>query len=134
MPLRFLCYIGRDGRDVVREWYDALDDVMQGDFIGVLEILQSNNRAKSDKKLFKELDRRASSRCLGLHEILIDRNERHLRIIGFLVEDLFTMLVPFSKERSPLYTRQCAKALERKAEIELDRYHARECEFPPIKD
>jgi hypothetical protein len=134
MPLRFLCYVSRDDHDVVREWYDALDEVMQGDFVGVLEILQTNHRARSDKNLFKELDRRASSKCRGLHEVLIDRNEQHLRVIGFLVENAFTMLVPFSKRGSPLYTGQCEEALERKTEIELDRRRARECEFPPIED
>lgn len=130
MPLRFLCYIGPDGRDVMREWYDALDETMQGDFVGALEILQTNNRAKSDKKLFKELDRRASSSCVGFHEILIDRGIQHYRIIGFLVGDIFTMLVPFSKANSPLYTKQCKEAFERKTEVELDRNRATDCEVP----
>jgi hypothetical protein len=134
MPLRFLCYIGLDGRDVMREWYNELGETLQGDFVGVVEILQSNNRARSDNALFKELDHRASSRCLGLHEVLIDRDRHHLRIIGFLEDDTFTMLVPFSKGGSPLYAKQCEEAFERKAEIGVDRHHVRECDFPPSED
>jgi hypothetical protein len=129
MPLSLRCYTALDGRDVIREWYDAQDGIIQGDFLGVIEILENVNRARADVTLF--LQKRASSKCLGFHEILIDRDRRHYRVIGWLEGDVFTMLYPFYKNVEPRYTVPCEQSLNRKTEIEYDRRRSRQCEFPP---
>ena len=71
MPLSLRCYTALDGRDVIREWYDAQDGIIQGDFLGVIEILENVNRARADVTLFEKLQKRASSECLGFHESLL---------------------------------------------------------------
>jgi hypothetical protein len=132
MPLTFRCYTDPNGRDVMREWYDARDGKAQGHIVGVAILLESNARARSDKKLFKALEKRASSpKCIGFHEILIDFDQQHFRIIGFLENDTFTMLCPMYKNISPKYAAPCVLAIERWSEILNDRGRAQECEFPP---
>jgi hypothetical protein len=118
----------------MREWYAAQDEVIRGDFLGVIEILENVNRAQSDKTLFKELTERSASKCLGMHEIIIDRDRRHYRIIGVLMNNVFTMLYPFCKNDDPRYTMPCDESSGRKEEIERDRRRSHQCEFPPPKE
>jgi hypothetical protein len=95
MPLRFRCYTDLEGRDVTREWYEERDGGIQGDLTGIVEILRETNKALSNEYLLKSLEKRAGSKCLGLHEILIDRDSHHYRVLGFLENNMFIMLYAF---------------------------------------
>jgi hypothetical protein len=131
MPLSFRCYTDLEGRDAIREWYDERDEIIQGDFVGIVEILRETNKAHSNEKLLKPLEKRAGSKCLGLHEILIDRDGHHYRVLGFLEQRVFTMLYVFYNNNNPLYTIPCQEALKRKTEVMSDQGRAKDCEFPP---
>jgi len=131
MPLRFRCYTDPEGRDVIREWFEERDEGIQGDFAGIVEILRETNKALSNENLLKSLKKRAGSKCLALHEILIDRDNHHYRVLGFLENNIFTMLYAFYKNTNPLYTIPCQEALKRKKEVMSDQGRAKDCQFPP---
>src|SRR6266550_5336894 len=97
MPLRFRCYIDPEGNDVIKEWYDDSDEAIQGAFLGIVENLQRKSSPVRNENIFKAPQKRHASNCLGLHEILIDDDGRHYRIIGALEENIFTMLWTFYK-------------------------------------
>jgi hypothetical protein len=130
MPLRFRCYIDPEAHDVIKEWYDASDEAIQGAFLGIIENLQRKSSPARNENIFK----RHASNCLGLHEILIDHDARHYRIIGVLEENIFTMLWPFYKNICSRYTIPCREANKRRMEISLDRRRAKDCEFPLDED
>jgi hypothetical protein len=136
MPLILRCYNDEKDQDLIREWYAAQDEIIRGEFVGVVEILENVERAQYDPTLFKDLTKRASSKCLGLAEILIDRDGRHYRILGFRGPggNDFTMTFPFYKNETPKYREPCAESLRRKAEVEIDHRRSRECHFPPIDE
>jgi len=136
MPLQLKCYIDAGGQDVMQAWYAAQDETIRGEFVGILEILTYSARALSDPKLFKPLTKRSSSKCVGLTEILIDRDGRHYRVLGVCgpgVAD-FTMLFAFCKNDNPRYAEPCRVSLKRKAEVERDHGRSHNCEFPPIDE
>jgi Phage derived protein Gp49-like (DUF891) len=134
MPLTFRCYTDPQGRDVIREWYNARDEPIQGAFLAIIESLQRNSRASLNTTIFKKLEKRHASKCVGFHEIRIDHNGHHYRIIGVLDASEFTMLWPFYKNISPRYTVPCQESTKRKLEISLDRRRANECTFPADED
>jgi hypothetical protein len=134
MPLTFRCYIDPAGRDAIREWYDARDETIQGVFLGIIENLQRKNRATLNENIFKELQKRHASKCVGFHEIRIDHDAHHYRIIGFLEANDFTMLWPFYKNVSPRYTVPCQESNKRRLEISRDRSRAKDCTFPADED
>ena len=116
----------------MRAWYRDQDNAIQADLYGILEQLEINRRARYNREIFKDLERRNSSKsCVGFHEIRGIKDTRHYRILGYLVDDIFTMLVPFVKAGDQKYKRHCDKACTRKAEIDRDQSRARDCEFPP---
>jgi hypothetical protein len=131
MPLAFRCYTDPEGRDVIREWYDERDEVIQGEFAGIVEILRETNRGQYNERLLKPLERRVGSKCFGLHELLLDREGDHYRILGFLERHAFVMLYPFNKHIDHLYKFPCEEAQRRKTEVMGDRRRAKDCEFPP---
>jgi hypothetical protein len=88
------------------------------------------------RTIFKSLTKRAASKCVGLAEILIDRDGRHYRILGFRGpgEFDFTMTYGFYKNEMPKYGEPCAVSSRRKAEVEIDHRRSHECDFPPITE
>jgi hypothetical protein len=134
MPLILKCYTDETGRDVIGEWYAAQDEIIRGDFVGVIQILENVQRAQYDETIFKSLTKRAASKCVGLAEILIDRDARHYRVLGFRGPggSDFTMVYAFYKNEIPKYGEPCAESLRRKAEVEIDHGRSHECDFPPI--
>jgi hypothetical protein len=134
MPLTFRCHTDSSGRDVIREWYDACDETIQGVFLGIIENLQRKSRAVLNENIFKALEKRHASKCIGFHEILIDHDSHHYRIIGVLEANVFTLLWPFYKNVSPRYTIPCAQSNKRQSEISSDRRRAKECMFPADED
>jgi hypothetical protein len=77
MPLKFRCYTDPSGRDVIRDWYDARDDAIQGEFVGIIENLQRKNRATLNTNILKPLKKQQASNCVGFHEIRIDTDDNH---------------------------------------------------------
>jgi hypothetical protein len=136
MPLILKCYTDAIGRDVIGEWYAAQDEIIRGDFVGVIQILENVERAQYDVTMFKSLTKRAASKCVGLSEILIDRDGRHYRVLGFRGPGRFdfTMTYAFYKNEMPKYGEPCEESLRRKAEVEIDHRRSRECNFPPINE
>lgn len=140
MPLIFRCYTDADGRDVIQDWYHARDGQARGHIVGVILALEQNPNAWRDKEMFKQLEKKSSSKlCVGFCEILIDYYDNvqnnfkhHYRIIGHLDGAIFTMLYAFYKNEGGRYGVPCRKAQERQAEIAVDRQRSRDCEFPPI--
>ena len=136
MPLILKCYTDETGRDIVGEWYAAQDEIIRGDFVGVMRILENVERAQFDEAIFKPLTKRAASKCVGLAEIVIDRDGRHYRVLGFRGPggSDFTMTHAFYKNEMPKYGGPCAESQRRKAEVEIDNRRSRECDFPPITE
>jgi len=134
MPLTFRCYTDPKGRDVIRERYDARDETMQGVFLGIIENLQRKSRAVLNENIFKELKKRHASKCVGFHEIRLDYDGHHYRVIGLLEANVFTMLWTFYKNVCPRYAVPCEQSNKRKSEILRDRRRANECTFPPDED
>ncbi len=130
MPLTFWCYTAADGSDAVLEWYLGCDEDTQGQFFGVVQQLEQVERARHDESMFKALQKRAASRCLGLHEVLIDFEGRHFRVLGFLHNDNFVMLCGFCKNTLPKYGTPCQLAQDRKTEVLADNGRARPWHFP----
>jgi hypothetical protein len=131
--LQFKCYLCGDGKDVIREWYLEQDTAIQGDFTGVLLQLERNRRARYNEEIFKRLEKHNSSKsCVGFYEIRFIKDGTHFRIIGFLIDDTFTMLVPLAKTNGNKYKCPCDKAARRKAAIDNDGHRPRDWEYPEI--
>jgi hypothetical protein len=135
MPLTFRCYTDSDGRDVIRDWYDARDGAIQGEFVGIIENLQRKSRAALNENIFKALGKRHASNCIGFYEIRIDSDDgHHYRVLGTLDDNIFTMLFPFYKDDRPRYGIPCKVSNQRKLEVTRDRRRAKQCEFPPLDE
>ena len=135
MPLTFRCYIDPGGRDVIRDWYDARDAAIQGEFVGIIENLQRKSRATLNENMFKALGKRHASDCLGFYEILIDSDSgHHYRVLGTLEDNIFTMLFAFCKNDCPRYRIPCKMSRQRRLEVTRDRRRAEECQFPPFDE
>jgi hypothetical protein len=132
----FRCYICLGGTNVIRAWYSKQDDAIRGEMAAVIETLSLQPRNQWAEALFKPLERRASSLCVGLDEIIlvvgVGRDKIHLRILGFCGPgpDDFTMLYAFNKKLDPKYGTPCEVAQTRKQEVQNDWTRAEECEFP----
>jgi hypothetical protein len=118
----------------MREWYNARDETIQGAFLGIVENLQRKSRAVLNENIFKELEKRHASKCIGFYEMRIDHDNHHYRIIGILEDNVFIMLLPFYKNVSSRYTRPCEESNKRRLEISRDRRRSKECAFPADED
>jgi|SRR5215471_3397976 len=138
MPSAILkCYIAVDGTNVLRNWYAALDGRVKGDFRGAIELLEHSecNRWKY-AAVFKSLEKRVGSHCLGISEIIVDQKGHDYRILGFCgpSRNEFTMLYVFDKSIDAKYKEPCVISQERKAEVIDDHRRSQYWEFPPVDE
>ncbi len=117
MPLQwaFRCYVGDDGKDEIRAWYDAQTAQCRARFASRLKILASLPADEWHETYFKHLH----GECHGLAEIRYKADKVQQRPLGFRsAPDVFTLLY-CAKEKNGKFVplSACAQALERKAKV-----------------
>ena len=125
----FRCCIFPDGRNVIREWYDVRAAEVQGKMVGTPIAFENFSRSRWPENLFKPLDRRAGTNCVGLDELRVNS----IRILGFggpRTDDDFTMLYAFDKNQDKRYRVSCEEARRRKEEVQNDWRRSEEFEYP----
>ena len=126
----FRCYIEAEDSDVIRAWYDAQDEAVQGELDGIIEILRYSPRKWWRMKRFRHWQ---GEQFVGMGAIRIEVDDVHYRITGFFgpdEESEFTLLVPFNKDDDPHYAVSRPEALLRKQEVIDVEEHSHECSFP----
>jgi hypothetical protein len=133
-PWIFKCYhrASRNGdkdTDVIREWYDGLDEEVKADLDAGIEILEKRPNNEWLRPRFAPLKSKA---CKGICEIRADGASGEYRVLGCygIERNEFTLYVGFKKEHKSDYERACKAAQTRKREVEDDPTRAKRCQFP----
>lgn len=132
-PWIFKCYHlvsnGNKDRDVIREWYNALDEEVQADLDVGIEFLENRPHHEWLRPRFAPLK---SKVCKGLFEIRADGASGEYRVLGSfgIARNEFTLYIGFKKERRSDYDAACRLAQKRKREVESDHTRAKRCRFP----
>jgi hypothetical protein len=110
--------------DVIRAWYESQSPEIQAAFIAVTQTLNAQPKNQWSEKLYKPLEKRSASRCVGLTELLLDNKDPKVcaRVLAYCGprEGTITMLFGFDKTADRRYGEPCATAQERKGEVERD--------------
>jgi hypothetical protein len=111
----FRCYVGEDGKDEVRAWYDAQSAQARARFVSRLKILSGLPLAEWNESLFKHL----RGDCRGLSEIRFLADRVQQRPLGFHSSAAeFTILYCAREKGGKFVPRSaCEIALERKERV-----------------
>jgi hypothetical protein len=112
-------------------WYDGLLPEFRSAVDVVLELTGRDNTLE-ESGLFKPLRGKGRSLTEVLVDFEVDREEIHIRILGFGGADDFVLLFGFQKRGGPDYGPACRSAHNRKRGVERDGRRARPCEFPEV--
>jgi hypothetical protein len=123
----FRSYVGQDGSDVIKDWYDSAESQTRGAFRSKLQYLGRIDKLQWRRPVFDTL----SGDCDGLWEIRFEANGKPWRPLGFFQgTSTFTLVICATKNgRRWIPSNACSVGLNRKAEILHD---AERCHDLPI--
>lgn len=116
----FRCYVGVDGQDEIRRWFEQQTPGVQGAIAATIDALRRRPGHWWRRKPYASLH---GPSCMGIGEIRVEHPKgEHDRILGYFepLETVFTMVYPFKKDVDPSYRLACPQAQLRRMEIEHD--------------
>lgn len=125
---KFSCYLRSGGKNVIKEWYLALDKSAQAHIYSKLEFFKYQN--KSQLQILKIIVANKESKS-DIYEIRITFNKNQYRIIGYFMEDNdeFIMLDAFLKQNKSDNKQGFDRSKQRKKEIENDESRKEKYDF-----
>ena len=124
--LRFRCFLGAGGRDVVEKWLKDQSRSAAAEFLNIVTALADQPAEDWRRPEYSVLSRE----CVGLSEIRFKADNAQYRWLGTFIDGDFVLLLPAKqRDRKFVPPKACKTALKRKKESIRNPERTHVCDF-----